>query len=1038
MKLSNQEVLDILWHLDAGEQITEEQYTILNETSGLNFDGEHITKLPESIGQLTQLKVLWISNTKITEIPASIGKLSGLRMLSLSGIPITALPEAISQMTNLQVLYLNNTSITTLPSWLGRLSRLKRLSLSGSPITVLPESFKELSNLQWLALGGTQITVLPEYIGQLSQLKKLYLNNTQITMLPISIGQLSGLQLLDIGRTKITSLPACIGQLAELEFLWLSNTRISTLPDSVGQLSGLREMSLSNTQITELPKPIKYLSGLKRLFLSGTPISFVPEWLRKMNRLRELSLSYTQITVLPGWLGQMPRLQKIDLSGLTISEIPKSLALRRLPFVEDIDFWRRKTGINLLGVTLSGQDKSVFVETPELIPTLYQNKADMIPVRECRVIFLGDGEAGKSYTIKRFRAEGRKETPENPYSTSETPGVEILEYNASQNANRFSIHFWDFGGQQLLHSMHRCFLSEDCCYVVTVKTRETKADERARYWLRNVQAFAPKSPVLLYVNCWENDDGKRSLDEPGLCGDFPAIHRVVYCSAKRADDTEFRENVMEPILAMAAASPGIIRQVPRQWVGVRRSIEEEGKKNNYLTRGRYHELCEAHGVKNEQAPELLSYFNNLGVCFSFHRDREKNELSDYKLLNPVWLTNALYAIIEEGKVFASEGCIPRNAVQRILCNPAPTEMRRTVPEFVYKPEECPYILDVAIAHDLCYPVDNGTLFFPALCGRDTPEEARVKAKETVTNPVGFGQHVGYLLKYSYLPDSVLHQLMIRCMRNSLNVKSRWLRGMVLHIWNLHRIFIRMVDDESLKIDVFSTGEQPAYALFWFIRRQIEEINQKLNLQAKEFILDGTDSFPLGAVLAAAQRNIPLLGPDGDEHDAKKLLGDVFELMLARTLRVENGSIVIPIRKRNYTACPPNDANLRIALYITYKQICPYCGKPIMEIDDMQVDHILPASYNRQKHPELEPYARYLEKTGFEIAKPDYIENYFPTHASCNNHKRARVNEFSLPYWHDLASMRAMDVIMLKKRLDRAQDKLLSPEEILAIETMETN
>ena len=77
--------------------------------------------------------------------------------------------------------------------------------------------------------------------------------------------------------------------------------------------------------------------------------------------------------------------------------------------MEESIFIYDEPGVNLYGVTLTEQDRSIFLEHPELIPSLYE-KAALRPVRECRVIFLGDGESGKSYTIKRFRNEGRKET----------------------------------------------------------------------------------------------------------------------------------------------------------------------------------------------------------------------------------------------------------------------------------------------------------------------------------------------------------------------------------------------------------------------------------------------------------------------------------------------------------------------------------------------------------------------------------------------------------------------------------------------------
>ena len=82
----------------------------------------------------------------------------------------------------------------------------------------------------------------------------------------------------------------------------------------------------------------------------------------------------------------------------------------------------------------------------------------------------------------------------------------------------------------------------------------------------------------------------------------------------------------------------------------------------------------------------------------------------------------------------------------------------------------------------------------------------------------------------------------------------------------------MTDDESLRIDVYSSGEQRAYALFWALRKQIEEINYKLNLKAEEYIVDGVDTFPLEAVLEAARDKASVYGRGG-KRSAEKLLGD---------------------------------------------------------------------------------------------------------------------------------------------------------------------
>ena len=1052
---SDLDILELLQRLDAGEQLPEEDRKALSERTELKLYGLQITALPESVGQLANLQTLDLSFTKITALPDSIGQLANLQLLNLNGLQITALPESVGQLANLQTLNLWHTPITALPESLGQLANLQTLDLRNTKITALPESVWQLANLQTLNLWDTQITALPESIGQLANLQELDLSNTQITALPESVGQLANLQRLDLRRTQITALPESVrqlanlqrldlrgtqitalpesvgrlanlqtlnlwhtqitalpesvGQLASLQTLNLGFTRITALPESVGELINLEDLSLPRTQIKTLPESVGRLRKLRILGLGGTKISELPEFVRGFSKLEQLYLWGTNITALPAWIGALPALQYLDLSNLTLPAIPESLALRGLPFTEEGD--DSKPGVSLRDVKLTEQDRSIFLEHPELIPTLYQ-KEDLVPVRECRVIFLGDGESGKSYTIQRFRNQGKKETKKAPYLTSETPGVEILDYPAGEGEDRFTIHFWDFGGQQLLHSMHRCFLTENACYVVTVKTRETKANDRARFWLRNVTAFAPKSPILLFVNCWEDDDGRRSLDEPGLRQEFPMIREVVYCSAKRAEEGEFRKNVMDPVIDLAAASGGGRKKVPGQWVRVREAIEAESKENNYLDRARYHELCAENKIENEQAPELLSFFNELGVCFSYHRDAEKQELADYKLLNPVWLTNAVYAVIEEGRVHAREGRISRAEIERMLCNPAPKSVdgkpyRRTAPELVYQEAECPFILDVAAVHELCYPVNESSFFFPALCGADSPAEA-------LSVPESFGKHLRYELRYQYLPDSVLHRLMVRCMRTRLFVDKCWLRGMVLSVWKLHRIIVRMEDDETLRIDVHSSGEHRAYELFWVLRGQIAEINRQMNLNAEEYILDGRADFLLEDVIEAAEANGEVKRR-GVTRNARELLGDFYEESVIPALRVEDGVIRISAEKRSFTPCKQDNQAMRRALLEVYKHICPYC-RDTLKAGELQVDHILPKGF--QPTLALKPYVEWLESCGFDLKKPDYIENYFPAHGSCNRAKSNRINEFTLPYWHLIAAHRAKQVVEQMKREEK--------------------
>ena len=791
------------------------------------------------------------------------------------------------------------------------------------------------------------------------------------------------------------------------------NDTLTALPDSIEFLENLSWLNCCGSKLELIPESINKLSNLSWLNLSKTAVSLLPESIGLLDKLEVLDLSMSKITTLPEQVGQLPALRHLDLEGLTLSRIPGSLALRGLPFVEIEQFSYNDSGINLYRVSLTEQDVSVFLETPSLIPQLFNN--DQVTLQECRVIFLGDGDSGKSYTIRRFRAKGHRETEENPYTTSETPGVEILDEDVTYENERYTLHFWDFGGQELLHAMHRCFLSDDSCYVVTVKSRETRGDRRARYWLRNVTAFAPRSPILLYVNCWDNDDGRRVLDERRLRKDFPNLVDVVYVSAKAAEDGEFREKLMEPLIKMAASSKGCKKAVPQSWIAVRKAIQAESESRPYLDKARYHALCAANGIEDENAPALLSYFNSLGVCFSYHRDENKQELADYRLLRPVWLTNAIYAIIEEGMGRAEEGRIAVQELVRLLCGRAPQRVRdrdyrRTVPELVYREDECAFILDVAVFYKLCYRIDGETLFFPALCSTDSPPEAMAEPGEGL-------RRMEYRLQYSYLPDNVVHRLMIRCMQQDYAVEKCWLRGLILNHAEGPRVLVRMDDDETLRIDLWANPARPAHLIFLGLREEILRINGELGLKARELIADGEDRYSVVSLLRAWEKGSAVFGSvSGTERDAGDLLGDFYESRILEDMRVEGNSIYIPILPYEYHRCGKDNQALRKALYAAYNGICPYCNKALPDEQSFEVDHIFPSRY--QALPELTEYVRYLNAHGFDTEKPDYVENYFPAHHSCNLDKSNRTEPFALLAWHLRAARMTPTVLRLMEKRKR--------------------
>ena len=76
--------------------------TELDLSSDFGGKSTRLTDLPESLGQLTQLQTLGLTDNQLTALPESLGQLAQLQTLYLAANQLTALPESLDQLTQLQ------------------------------------------------------------------------------------------------------------------------------------------------------------------------------------------------------------------------------------------------------------------------------------------------------------------------------------------------------------------------------------------------------------------------------------------------------------------------------------------------------------------------------------------------------------------------------------------------------------------------------------------------------------------------------------------------------------------------------------------------------------------------------------------------------------------------------------------------------------------------------------------------------------------------------------------------------------------------
>ena len=875
----------------------------LTGLQSLYVKGNHLTSLPESIGNLTGLQSLDVRETQLRSLPESIGKLTGLQRLDVRETQLRSLPESIGNLTSLRSLDVSGTQLRSLPESVGKLTGLQNLDVSGTQLASLPESIGKLTGLTSLDVRETQLTSLPEEIGNLTNLLSLDVSSTQLTSLPESIENLTSLQRLGVREIKLTSLPESIGNLTSLLSLDASRTQLRSLPKSIGNLTGLQSLNVNCSQLTNLPDSIGNLPSLQNLDVSWTPLINLPESIGNLTGLLSLQVNGTQLTSLPESIGNLSSLWYLDISKTLVKSIPaclskifsirklilQDLSLDRLPdYISDlhVDFITKEAisadrmiisdrGIYIHNLSLSKQPISLFYQKRELIEQYYSE--EKVFVNSAKIIFLGDGEVGKTYTLKRLLNQGKKATDENMYPTQTTHGVLIKPYSINDRNENYGIKLWDFGGQQIMHSMHRCFLTERSCYVVVISTR-TDRDllGQARYWLRTVNSFAPNSPVIVLVNQWTKNLIR--VDEFRLKEEFKNIQQFLYFSVVDAKDDEFL-SLKNAIIEQVRKLDCYGMEFPKSWYELMTDLENET--HDLISKRTYYQKCFEKGLRYEDNADegiyewLLDWFNDLGVCFSYHKKSNSQILDNYELLNPQWLTRAAYVLINNGMKEADNGILTRKQIESVLSDTEPLDFD-DLGRVSYKSSQIDYILEILRKFQISYQLPDRRELIPVLC--DENSSGSIRPEWFIQNEM---QHTSYEFQYEYLPDIIIHRLMIFCYQSHFNVRYRWRKGMTVDFSSddssrLTAVIDSGNDRQSITIDIYSDGRIPCWQFLSKLREEIIQINTEINLKAKDYInmeTDGIkDRFSVEAVLKKRARGWTIL--PADKYDGDYQISDI--------------------------------------------------------------------------------------------------------------------------------------------------------------------
>jgi internalin A len=436
-----------------------------------------------------------------------------------------------------------------------------------------------------------------------------------------------------LGRIK-----ACLSQGKKGTSLNLSDLGLTSLPPEIGQLSALTELYLNINQLTSLPPEIGELTALTLLYLSDN-----------------------QLASLPAEIGQLKNLGQLYLHENPALDLP--------PEVLGADYGQDGT---------KAKPQEILNYYFDLQTALRQGKTG--PLNEAKVLILGQPEAGKSSLVHALTLGCP--TP----NFAKTDGIVRQEWVvkvkegkiAAKNAHgaeKLRLNLWDFGGQDIYKATHTFFLTRRAVYViVTTARKDTSMDSDLEEWLETAKTFGAGAPVWVVINKHdENPTG--GPDEAALIRKYhPMLRGFIRTQCQQAKSGPAKgtgagfgiKEIQETLVATAWGIPEVRQEMSTQALTIKRHLEKMTEPT--LTVEDYRKICVKAGETSESLQgTLLDLWDKLGTVRYFpESDDDAPSMKETAILNPEWVTEAVYKVLEDPKLKAAHGLVSETDLDRIM------------------------------------------------------------------------------------------------------------------------------------------------------------------------------------------------------------------------------------------------------------------------------------------------------------------------------------------------------------------------------------
>ena len=228
-------------------------------------------------------------------------------------------------------------------------------------------------------------------------------------------------------------------------------------------------------------------------------------------------------------------------------------------------------------------------------------------------------------------------------------------------------------------------------------------------------------------------------------------------------------------------------------------------------------------LKSERT-SAIRFLHDLGLILHFeHIDQE---LSEYFVLDPYWITYGVYQIVTSKYAGEQKGEVPMDKLEFIINEEEdkkktykPSDFRKVT----YTQNERRFLVEILHQFRLCfYLPDRSHFILPDLLDTNEPKEYTIPLRESK-------DRIDFIYDYEYLHKSIIPFFLVDSNRI---IKHRWRTGCIISKSNCEALISSY--DNQLLITVCGQNKQKR-ELMSVIRYLVDSINKKLNLNPNKLV-----------------------------------------------------------------------------------------------------------------------------------------------------------------------------------------------------------